>query len=597
MEIALVGIGVSPGVAIGPALAFDVQTLDIPKYAITDTRAELARFEAARDSVREDLKRLYEQMAQEIGVRHANIFQAHLMLVDDVTLRDEIIERLEHEKLNVEYLVDTLVGQYAKTLDMAEDPRFRERTNDLLDVSSRILRCLLKTELKSLEHLGRPSIVVAHELSPSETARIDIANALGIVTDLGGPTSHTAILARALEIPAVVGVKYAGVHVVPGDTLIVDGSSGHVVVRPSERTLAQFTEEKRRIEANRDALLLTERDRPSITLDGIEIPLLANIELPVEISHSLKVNAQGVGLYRTEYLFLNRTSLPTEEEQYAAYSQVAAALNPAPVILRTLDLGGDKFASHLRLAPELNPQLGWRAIRFCLARPDVFRAQLRAMLRASVHGNVQLMFPMISGVDEFRLVMQEVSEVKNDLDLRGIPFNPDIKIGSMIEVPSAVIVADLLAEECDFFSIGTNDLIQYSLAVDRVNEKIAHMYEPAHPAVLRMLQRTVEMAATAGIPCGICGEMAGDPVFTELLLGIGVNSLSMAPVSIPMIRAQIANIRLPLARRFAKRVLAATTVSEVRALLEQRFGRRAAAAEARSGRPADSDEGGEPLWE
>ena len=597
MEIALVGIGVSPGIAIGPALAFDVRTLEIPRYAIVDTSEELARFDAARDSVRKDLERLYEQTAQELGKRHADIFQAHLMLLDDVTVRDEIVERLEQEKVNVEYLIDDLVTKYTKTLETVDDPRFRERTNDLLDVSSRILGRLLKTEFKTLEHLGRPSIVVAHDLSPSDTAKIDIANALGIVTDLGGPTSHTAILTRALEIPAVVGLKYAGVHVVPGDTLIVDGASGKVVIRPSEETLAQFTEEKKRTEEKRQALLLAERDRPSVTLDGVGIPVMANIELPVEISHSVKVNAQGVGLYRTEYLFLNRNSLPSEEEQYHAYSQVAAALNPASVTLRTLDLGGDKFASHLELAPEINPQLGWRGIRFCLERPDVFKAQLRAMLRASVHGNVQIMFPMISGIEELRGVKRMLDEVKNDLEMREIPFNKDIKIGSMIEVPSAVIVADLLAEECDFFSIGTNDLIQYSLAVDRVNEKIAHMYEPAHPAVLRMLQRTVDMATTAGIPCSICGEMAGDPLFTELLLGLGVDSLSMAPVAIPVIRAQISGIRLPLARRFAKRVLAATTVSEVRALLQQRHERRIAA-EMHVARPSDSSRSESPsFWE
>lgn len=597
MEIALVGIGVSPGIAIGPALAFDVRTLEIPRYAIVDTSEELARFDAARDSVRKDLERLYEQTAQELGKRHADIFQAHLMLLDDVTVRDEIVERLEQEKVNVEYLIDDLVTKYTKTLETVDDPRFRERTNDLLDVSSRILGRLLKTEFKTLEHLGRPSIVVAHDLSPSDTAKIDIANALGIVTDLGGPTSHTAILTRALEIPAVVGLKYAGVHVVPGDTLIVDGASGKVVIRPSEETLAQFTEEKKRTEEKRQALLLAERDRPSVTLDGVGIPVMANIELPVEISHSVKVNAQGVGLYRTEYLFLNRNSLPSEEEQYHAYSQVAAALNPASVTLRTLDLGGDKFASHLELAPEINPQLGWRGIRFCLERPDVFKAQLRAMLRASVHGNVQIMFPMISGIEELRDVKRMLDEVKNDLEMREIPFNKDIKIGSMIEVPSAVIVADLLAEECNFFSIGTNDLIQYSLAVDRVNEKIAHMYEPAHPAVLRMLQRTVDMATTAGIPCSICGEMAGDPLFTELLLGLGVDSLSMAPVAIPVIRAQISGIRLPLARRFAKRVLAATTVSEVRALLQQRHERRIAA-EMHVARPSDSSRSESPsFWE
>lgn len=576
VEIALRGIGVSPGIAIGPALAFDVQSLDIPKYAITDTAAEIKRFDVAVEGAREELKHLHEETAQEIGERHAAIFKAHLMMLDDVTMRQEIRDRLKDEGLNVEYLLDDLVARYTRTLKTVDDSRFRERTADLVDVSTRILGKLLNTELKNVAHLRRPCIVVAHDLSPSETANIDIANALGLVTDLGGPTSHTAILARALEIPAVVGLKYAGVHVTPGDTLIVDGANGFVVIRPTEATLAEFTAEKHRVDEQRQTMLLAEKNRASITLDGAEVPLYSNIELPVEVSHSLKVGTQGVGLYRTEYLFLNRNSLPSEDEQFSAYSQVAAALNPMPVTLRTLDLGGDKFASHLQLADEINPQLGWRAIRFCLERPDVFKAQLRAMLRASIHGNVQIMFPLISGVEELRRVRQVYEEVRADLEARGVPFDKNVKIGTMIEVPSAVMVADHLAKECDFFSIGTNDLIQYSLAVDRVNEKIAHMYEPAHPAILRMILRTAEMAKQAGIPCSICGEMAGDPLFTEILLGLGIVSLSMSSVAIPSVRSEINNIRLPLARRFAKRVLAASTVTEVRDLLTERYKRRGA---------------------
>ena len=580
MEIALRGIGVSPGIAIGPALAFDVQSLDIPKYTVSEATAEMERFDAAVEAVRAELERLRKQTAQELGEHHAEIFQAHLLVLDDVVLREEIHDRLEDEQLNVEYLLDDLVARYTRTLKTVDDPRFRERTSDMLDVSTRILGKLLGTELKSLEHLGKPCIVVAHDLSPSETANIDIANALGIVTDLGGPTSHTAILARALEIPAVVGLKYAGVHVRPGDTLIADGANGFVVIRPTEATLAEFEAEKKRVDEKRQALLLAEKDKPSVTLDGVEVPLMSNIELPVEVSHGLKAGTQGVGLYRTEYLFLNRTSLPSEEEQCRAYSQVAAALKPAPVTLRTLDLGGDKFASHLQLAEEINPQLGWRAIRFCLERPDVFKAQLRAMFRASVHGNVQIMFPLISGLGEMRRVREVVDEVRVDLEMRGVPFDMDVKIGTMIEVPSAVIVADQLAAECDFFSIGTNDLIQYSLAVDRVNEKIAHMYEPAHPAILRLIRQTAHAARRAGIPCGLCGEMAGDPLFTELLLGLGVDSLSMSPVAIPTVRAEVYNIRVPLARRFAKRVLAAGTVAEVRSLLLGRYRRRGASPDA-----------------
>ena len=576
MEIALRGIGVSPGIAIGPALAFDVHTFEIPKYGVTDLDKEVKRFEKATESARRDLERLHSQTTEALGQDHADIFAAHLLLLDDVTIREEIESRLKAEGLNVEYLLDDLIAGYVEAMRRVPDARFRERTNDLMDVGKRILSKLLGTEMASLEHIDVPSVVVAYELSPSETANIDVENALGIAIDVGGPTSHTAILARALEIPAVVGLKYSCAHVKPGDELIVDGTNGYVFVRPDAATLAEFTAEKERVECKRRALLEAEEARPCRTLDGREVPLLANIELPVELTHSLKLNVCGVGLYRTEYLFLNRSSLPTEEEQFQAYSQVAAAMKPRPVTLRTLDIGGDKFVSHLSLAEELNPQLGWRAIRFCLERPDIFKAQLRAMLRATVHGDIRIMAPLISGVEEMRRVRAILNEVRADLDRRSVPFDPDLKLGCMIEVPSAVVIADLLAAVADFFSIGTNDLIQYSLAVDRVNEKIAHMYEPAHPAILRMIRSTIKAAKEAHIPCSLCGEMAGDPLFTELLVGLGIDSLSMSAVAIPTVHAEIAEIKIRTARRFADRVLASTSVQQVRQHLERRYKKRGA---------------------
>ena len=576
MEIALRGIGVSPGIGIGPALAFDVHTLDIPHYQTEDKAAELARFNKAVDAVRKDLKRLHHQTAKALGARHADIFKAHLMLLDDVTMREEIADRVIKEGHNVEFLLDDLIARYTKLLKTVPDPRFRERTTDLVDVGARILGKLMNRERASLERIETPSVVVAHDLSPSDTANIDVENALGIAIDVGGPTSHTAILARALQIPAVVGLRYVGTHVKPGDQIIVDGTKGYVFIRPDASTVQEYVAEKERVDLERIALIEIEETRGSATLDGHEVPLMANIELPVEIPASLKVNTRGVGLYRTEYLFLNRANLPSEEEQYQAYAQVAAALKPRPVTLRTLDLGGDKFASHLQLAEEINPQLGWRAIRFCLERPDIFKAQLRAMLRSSAHGNVQIMFPLISGVDELRRVRVVFDEVRADLERRGVPFKKNIKFGSMIEVPSAVVIADMLAKECDFFSIGTNDLIQYSLAVDRVNEKIAHMYEPAHPAILRMIRYVTRAAKAANIPVSICGEMAGDPLFTELLIGLGIDSLSMSSVAIPAVHAEIVNARLSTAKRFASRVLTASTVQDVRALLEQRYKRKSA---------------------
>lgn len=570
MEIALRGIGVSPGIAIGPAINFGVRSLDVPKYQVQDKDAERARFHRALEAVRQELQGVYERTAQGLGAPHAEIFKAHLLLLDDVMLHQEFENRLESEGLNAEYIVDDLIARYAKMIETVDDPLFRERAQDLLDVGTRLLSHLLNTELESLEHLEHPSIIVAHDLSPSDTAKLDLANALGIATDVSGPTSHTAILARAFQVPAVVGLKYVGAHTLPGDTIIVDGTRGYVFIRPEEATLRKFEAEKQREDEQARVLGAAEDAKPSVTLDGHPIPTMVNVELPVEVTPALKSRAQGVGLYRTEYFFLNRSSLPTEEEQFNAYAHVAETMKPLPVVLRTLDLGGDKFASHLQLAAEINPQLGWRAIRFCLERPDIFKAQLRAMFRASVFGNVQVMFPLISGLDELLRVKEVVQEVFRDLERRGVPFNKKIKFGSMIEVPSAVAVADLLAKECDFFSIGTNDLIQYSLAVDRVNEKIAHMYEPAHPAILRMIRQTARAARAAKIPCGLCGEMAGDPVFTELLIGLGVDSLSMAAISLPIVRARIAKTRLSHARRFARQLIAQPTYQDVRRLLNQR---------------------------
>ncbi|MBX7257535.1 MAG: phosphoenolpyruvate--protein phosphotransferase [Candidatus Hydrogenedentes bacterium] len=570
MEIALRGIGVSPGIAIGPALTFGVKGLEIPKFTIDNVQEELARFEHALTAVRADLQRLYDRTNDALGPQHADIFKAHLMFLEDVTLREEIERRVAEEKLNAEYLVNDLMTRYTDVMASLDDPMFRERAQDMVDVGNRILTKLLNVDVENLEHLAQPSVVVAHDLSPSDAAKIDLVNTLGIATDLSGPTSHTAILARAFEIPAVVGLKYVGTYTQPGDTVIVDGKNGNVIIRPTESTLLRYQEAKRRADSSRKALLEAEV-KPSVTLDGRKIPILANIELPVELSYSKKANAEGIGLYRTEYLFLNRTTLPTEDEQFNAYVEVAEAFKGSPVVLRTLDLGGDKFASHLQLANEMNPQLGWRAIRFCLERPDIFKAQLRAMFRASVHGDVQIMFPLISGLDELLRVKAIVREVCNDLERRGVPFRKDVAVGSMIEVPSAVEIADLLARECAFFSIGTNDLIQYSLAVDRVNEKIAHMYEPAHPAVLRMIQRTAKAARDARIPCSICGEMAGDPTFTELLVGLGITSFSMSAVAIPAVRAEVTSLRASHARKFAKSVLKVGSIREIRENMSERY--------------------------
>ncbi|HOH28644.1 MAG TPA: phosphoenolpyruvate--protein phosphotransferase [Candidatus Hydrogenedentes bacterium] len=571
METYLQGIGVSPGIALAAALRFSHDAYDVPQYTITDLAAEQRRLNEAIEATRSDLNSIYNHTVEGLGKTHAEIFRAHIMILDDVALREDIAHQLEIEQYNVEFILHNLAKRYVQAMSQIDDPRFRERTADMLDVVDRLLRHLLAAERPNLRHLERASVIIARDLTPSDTASMDITKAIGLAVEAGSVTSHSAILARALEIPAVVGIPNVFETVPAGATVIVDGTAGQVIVNPEAATIARYEKARHTLALRQRKLLKTSVKGPALTSDGVEVELCANIELPFEIEHSLRVNAHGIGLYRTEYLFINRDTLPNEEEQYESYAHVVRSLAPLPVTLRTIDIGGDKFIAHLQMLKEDNPQLGWRAVRFCLARPDIFKTQLRAMLRASIHGNLRIMFPMISGIEELRQVKTIVNEVRLELDQKNIEYNPTIQVGSMIEVPSAVALADLLAEECDFFSLGTNDLIQYLLAVDRVNEKIAHLYQPTHPAVLRMIHTAAEAARAAGISCSICGEMAGDPLYTELLLGLGISSLSMAPVSIPLVRSGIGRISFKEAQAFAVQVLQMPTATEIKELITQRY--------------------------
>ncbi len=576
MEMRFRGIGVSPGVALAPCLVYRVSTFSVPRYAVTDVSQELKRFQHAIEATRSDLTRLYGTTHQGLGEEPAAIFKAHLLVLDDLALRDEVTARVAQEKQNVEYILQTLSEQYAEKMRRTPKPGFQERLADVLDVLERIQRHLLQEQPRpSLAEIETPCIVVAEELTPSDVAQLNPDKVLAVALDKGGPTSHVTILVRALGIPAVVGLGHACAHFVSGRETIVDGSKGEVVLDPSPETIEIFRQRQRMFLERKKQWRTESGAMETRTSDGVRIPLLANIELPREVDHCLEAGAEGIGLYRTEYLFLNRSDLPSEEEQYHAFSEVARRMHPRPVVLRTLDIGGDKLVSVVQNIREMNPQLGWRAVRFCLARPDIFKTQMRAMLRASVHGNVHVMFPMISSVEEIRAVHAIWEEVKDELRRQQIPFSNDIPLGSMIEIPSAVLLADALAKYCAFFSIGTNDLIQYSLAVDRGNEKIAHLYEPAHPAVLKMIYWTATAAAKAGISCSVCGEMAGDPLFTELLLGLGVTSLSMSSVALPAVRATVAAIRLEDARSWAQEVLSCETSAAVRQAIEAREAARA----------------------
>jgi len=413
-----------------------------------------------------------------------------------------------------------------------------------------------------LAQLSEAVVVVAHDLSPSETALMHKKHVLAFVTDIGGRTGHTAIMAKSLEIPAVVGVEVATKRIHKGDLVVIDGVRGEVVIDPDPETLHKYEVEQRRLQEI-DRQLLPLRDLPAETLDGHRIVLAANIEVPDEILSVLAHGAAGIGLYRTEFFYLNRTDLPSEEEQFQAYKSVAERMGSQPVIIRTVDLGGDKFLSPLELPSEMNPFMGWRAIRFCLARPDIFRVQLRAILRASAYGNLKLMFPMISGIDELRRANEILREVKTELVREGLPFSSTMEVGAMIEVPSAALTCDLLAKEAQFFSIGTNDLIQYSLAVDRMNEKIAYLYEPTHPAIIRLIKHIIEAGHQAGLWVGMCGEMAGEPALALLLLGMGLDEFSASPVQVPLVKKVVRSVEYRLAQSIAQEALTLKTSKEV----------------------------------
>jgi phosphotransferase system enzyme I (PtsI) len=498
-----------------------------------------------------------------MGAHEGGIFDAHLLVLEDRTLLDEVVRMIQRDKVNAEYAFHSVAERYAATLAAIQDDYLRERATDMRDVTARVLNNLLGVQPEvDLSHLSEPCIIISHDLTPSSTAQLDKHNVLGFATDVGSKTSHTAIMARSLRIPAVVGLKDASAALASGQNALLDGFNGLVIINPTEQTLFEYGQVMRKQVSMQEKLgdLL---HSPAVTLDGKAVRLSANIEQAAD-ADAVKANgAEGVGLFRTEYLFLNSEHLPDEDRQCEAYRSIAAALKPLPVVIRTLDLGGDKFLAHLQFTTEMNPFLGWRAIRLCLQERDLFRAQLRAILRASAEGNVKLMYPMISGLDELNQANALIEEYKAELRQENIPFDDTLQIGVMIEIPSAVMVADSLARRAKFFSLGTNDLIQYALAVDRMNEKIAHLYEPTHPAIVRLIKATVDAAHQHNIPVSVCGEMAGDPVLVPLLIGLGVDELSAAPPLVPQIKFVIRRLKLDGAQELARFALGCESASEI----------------------------------
>jgi len=505
------------------------------------------------------------QLAERIDEEHAHILDAHLLVLEDVQLIQETMQLVKNDKVNIEYAFSTTLESLAAQLAAMEDEYIRERANDIRDIGRRVLRALLGKERRSLAELEEEVVVIAYDLSPADTALMHRERVIGFATDVGSRTSHTAIMARSLEIPAVVGLKDLTERVRRGDVIVVDGDAGIVIVNPDEKTLAKY---RSRLEQLRvfELELAQIKDLPAETLDGFRITRAATIELPEEIPSVLAHGAEGIGLFRTEYLYLNRTDLPSEEEQYEAYKLAAEKTAPNPAVIRTLDLGGDKFMSALEVAKEMNPFLGCRAIRFCLARPDIFKIQMRAILRASVHGNLKIMFPLISAAEELEQALVLLDECKGALRKEGCPFNESLEIGAMIETPAAAVIADVLADRVSFFSIGSNDLIQYALAIDRVNEKIAHLYNPAHPAVLRLVRGVVEAAHRKGVWVGMCGEMAGEIQLLPLLLGMGLDELSMSVVALPRAKRLIRSVRKSECERLLEQAMGMRTGPEVQGL-------------------------------
>ncbi len=570
--ITLKGIAAAPGINIAPAYKFGKEEFDIPMQPIKaeEIPLQIQLFEESLIATRKEIIELQKRIAQEMGQEEAQIFDAHLLVLEDRMLIEEVISRLKKDQVNVPYIFSEVLKKYIQVFSKIEDEYLRERIADLNDVGKRVLRNLLGKEHRSLKDLQERVVVVAHDLSPSDTAAMHKQMVCAFVTDIGGKTSHTAIMAKSLEIPAVVGLGETINKIKTGDILIVDGTMGVVIVNPDEETLRIYREEEQKLRGVAEKFLQV-KDLPAVTLDGHAIDVAANIELPDEIP-SVKVHGgQGIGLYRSEFFYMNRKDAPTEEEHFHAYKYVAEEMKPDPVIIRTLDLGGDKFLSQFDMPKEIKPFLGWRAIRFCLANPDIFKMQLRAILRASVFGKLKLMYPMISGIDELKQANAILNECKEELRKVRQPFDEDIEVGVMIEVPSAALTADLLAKEVDFFSIGTNDLIQYALAVDRNNEKVAYLYEPAHPAVLRMIKSIIEAAHANNIWVGMCGEMASDEIFTPVLLGLGLDEFSMPSLAVPQIKYILRSLSMTEARKIADEALLLTTAKEVEAFMQSKL--------------------------
>ncbi len=569
-EITKYGISASPGIVICKAFLKDSALLVVPQTRLTagEVNNEINLFKNALKNTKEELNSIRSHISEQMGEDHARIFESHLLIIDDVMFSEDTVELIRRERLNAAASFQRVVNRVMSSFEQIEDEYLKDRYVDIVDVKRRVLSQLLGHDKAGFDKPTEPSAIVAHDLSPSDAAQLDRRTILAFATDLGGRTSHTAILARSQGVPAVVGLETLFAAVESGDTIIIDGNTGSVVVNPTAKTLNDYEAEIKRFKELEDQLLLLTH-YPAVTLDDKEFKICANLDLPEEVSSVMEYGGQGVGLFRTEYFFISQEYLPSEDEQYKMYRSVTENLGDRPVTFRTIDIGGDKIVGYLNNSAELNPFMGWRGIRFCLTRKDIFKAQLRAIYRASAHGKVKIMFPMIAQIEEVLQAKEICKEVRAELKRGRYSFDPDVELGIMIETPSAVVMADAMAKEVAFFSIGTNDLIQYTLAVDRGNTKIAHMYQNLHPSIIRFLKLTIEAAHKRNIPVGVCGEMCSDPLSVLVLIGLSIDEFSTSPSMIPEIKRIIRSVTYDECKALVRRILRYRTTSEIEREIEE----------------------------
>ena len=564
------GIAASPGIAIGQAVVLSRETMEVTRRSIPpeDVEKEVSRFLDAINAARKELEEIRKRVLYRLGEEDARLFDAHLMILDDKVVIEDTIRKIREQRLNAEYIYFKIMRDFHDTLVKSDDEYLKERGMDVLDVKRRVIRKLIGGDPCLASPKQGMRIIVAHQLTPSQTVLLDRNAVLGFAVDFGGRTSHVAILARGLEKPAVVGLRNFADQVEDGDRLIIDGNTGRVILHPAKQTLLEYRELQEKYQRFLQTLIPL-KDLPAQTLDGHKVELAGNIELPQEVDAAVSYGAKGIGLFRTEYIFLARKDFPSEEEQYAEYKKIVDKVYPNSVIIRTFDLGGDRLVIGDMKVDEENPFLGWRSIRISLSLPDLFLTQLRAILRASERRTVRIMFPMIASLEEVRQSKKLLEEAKRQLDERGQTYDPNIEVGIMVEVPSAVLVLEHLAAEVDFLSLGTNDLTQYTLAVDRGNERIAHLYTHFHPAVLHLIRRTVEVGHEHNRWVGVCGEMGADPLAIPFLVGVGLDEISVTPALIPETKKLIRSLRFNSMKRIAEEILQLGTAQEIETALRE----------------------------